>query len=64
MKPPKEAPTEKQIRVLQENQARLEDRVDGIEGAVKGFNDFIERAFPGGRSPARSESSDALDDIL
>jgi len=62
MKPPKEAPTEKQIRVLQENQSRLEDRMDGLEGAVKGVNDFIERAFPGGRSPAPS-GPNALDEL-
>jgi hypothetical protein len=48
MKPPKEAPTEKQIRVLQESQARLEDRMDGFEGALQGVNEFIEKAFPGG----------------
>src|ERR1044071_6327459 len=54
---PKELAHDKALRALEEKHAKIEDRLDGIDGCLKGINDWLEKAFPSGRAATAKEGS-------
>ncbi len=57
LKTPKELELEGRLKALQTSHSHLENKVDGLESALKETNAWLEGALPGGRpaaAPARS----------
>ena len=62
---PKELELEKRVKAMETSHSKMEDRLDGFDGALKDLNDWLEGVFPDGKTrPTRPEPRKGLLDDL